>query len=411
MLVAVIVVIGILAAPQSLGETPIVEPTATAAPNAMPNLMIDLKGEQGEVVSLALQNSQGVTTSLNLELLASARPALHYGRLVSYTTTSQVAEGNYTATYMVRSFNPPTERQFSVIVSNTLKLVSSLTPALLAPDGNSIAYIINQQQFVGGTLGVRGTWTLYRADLGSDAATAIASGKLEDYAAWYLTPLCWTAATNQVYLRSWNSATYNPTIYSFAADGSGAGQRLELPSRLTFPAPDGSHLAYLDRDDSQPAPRGRINESLNNRIVLLDLANGSVSKIMPATDNYLEATLAWSPDGQSLVYIEHDIAAAQSRGPLQAHQPHQAIVKRRDLAANRSYTLGDYLSNPPSDEQAAQSEFVLGLAWCGERLYLPVTVALHDKQTTTLYSATPRTRASLAIAAANWPYATFGCVP
>ncbi|PZR94931.1 MAG: hypothetical protein DLM69_12050 [Candidatus Chloroheliales bacterium] len=409
-LVAVVIAVGILTQPQGVDEQALLPPLATATPVSQPRLAFDLNaGRLKDTVQIGLLDAQGVTSTLNLPLTLGASYSLVGDKLLTFATSPRGVIGVFTATYTLRSLDSSALRQFSTVMTATNAIGDSyiFSPAQLSPDGSSIAYLRDHQQFIDNGLRVRLTWMLLRVDLNTKTETTLGSGELEGTTAPSASLAFWSNASNQIYLNLQAASSQKPvaTLYPYNADGSGAGRQVTVPSFFYQVSPDGSKIASLDSSVATFTPQQFNNF---NRITILDLQNGSSRRIVASGDDAIEQ-IAWSPDSQSLAYIERlapptPVAGKMAAGDLFYH----ILLKRLDLSAAQPINISEYQAGANDPPYATNSD----LAWCGSRLYIQLTSYRDagNSSATLYYIPTDRPGGFRPAVAGDWPYNIVGCV-
>jgi len=410
-LVAVAIAVGIFIQAQAVDESAPLPPIVTTTPVVQPRLVFDLNaGRFGDTVQLGLLDAQGVTSTLTLPLPLGASYSLVGDKLLTFATSPRGAIGVFTATYTLRSLDSSSLRQFSTVMTATNAIGDSyiFSPAVLSPDGNSIAYLREHQQFIDNGLRIRITWTLLRADLNTQAETTLGSGQLEGTSTPATWLAFWSSASNQIYLNLQADPSQNTiaTLYAYSADGSGAGRQVAIPSFFYQVSPDGSEIANLDSNIATFSPQQFNNF---NRITILDLRDGSSRSIVASTANTIEPDLAWSPDSQSLAYIERvgpptPVAGKSAAGDLFYH----ILLKRLDLSAAQPINISEYQAGANDLPYAPNNN----LAWCGNRLFIQLTSyrGAGNSSATLYYILAERAGGFRPAVAGDWPYNIVGCI-
>ncbi len=419
LLVAVAIAAGIYVQSQSVDAPAPLPPSVITTPASQSRLVFNRNAnsfngavELGGAVHLGLFAATGVTSTLNLSMPIGVPYELQDHYLVSFSSTPPGTMHVFTATYTVGDITTASLRQFSPVMTSTTAAGDSyiFSQPLLAPDGNSIAYVLSHQEFIDNGLQVKLTWTLRRADLNTQAQTTLASSQLQSANGPAVGLFFWSSASNQLYLTQQQDPTQNPrasfTLYPYNADGSGAGRPVTIPSVINQVAPDGSKVAYLDNDAATFDPQQISNF---NRVTILDLSNGSSRQISAAAGNSIEPSFTWSPDSQSLAYIEKigpHPPVAGGTAPISLF--YHILLKRLDPGATQPTTISEYQAGANVAPDTTNSDMV----WCGDRLYIQLIRFLGQGQSgATLYDATAAGRGGFHRAVeGEWPYQILGCV-
>ncbi len=366
--------------------------------------------ELGGAVHLGLLDANGMTSTLTLSVPSGAPYEMQGHYLTSFNSSPPGTIRVFTATYTVQDIVAPLIRQFSPAITATTAVGESysFSPALVAPDGNSIAYVLGHQQFISNGLQVQLTWSLLRANLITQTQTTIASGKLAGSNIPAVLPIAWSSRTNQIYLNLQQDPSLNSaaTLNAYNADGSGAGKQVDVPSPFIQPSPDGSKLVYLDNDAATFVPQQPNN---TNRITILDLQDGS-SRHISVAGNSIEPNFAWSPDSQSLAYVERlGPPPPAVGGTPAANLFYHILLRRLDAGTTQPTTISEYLAGASINPGATNSN----LAWCGDHLYIQIISFIGQGQTrTALYEVPADAQSGFQPAVAgDWPYQILGCVP
>ncbi len=417
LLVAVAIAAGIYVQSQSVDGPAPLPAVATPEQLAQARLVFNLNNtsfsgavELGGEVQLGLLDDSGVTSTLNLSMPVGVPYQLQDHYLVSQVSSPAGTLRVFTTTYTVREIASSALRQLSAVMSatNALGDTYSFSQPLLAPDGNSIAYIVSHQEFIDNGTQVRLSWTLLRADLNSGAETTLGSGQLSGVGVPAVGLMFWSSASKQIYLTQ-QSATQNPnasvTLYPYNADGSGAGQPVTIPSVFNMAAPDGSKVAYLDNDKATYDPRQLPNF---NRIVILDLSSGGLRRISAAVGNLIEPDFAWSSDSKNLAYIERLGAPTAGGNPGNSLFYH-ILLKRFDPGTAHTTAISEYQANANVAPNTTNNNMV----WCGDRFYIQLVSFMGLGQSrATLYDTSADGQGGFRRAVAGeWPYQMLGCVP
>ena len=419
LLVAAAIAAGIYVQSQSVDEPAPLPTTATPAlpPASQSRLVFNLNNtsfsnavELGGSVQLGLLDTNGITSTLNLSMPIGVPYELQDHYLVSFSSSPAGTLRVFTATYTVRDIVSADLRQFSTAMTatNALGDAYSFSQPLVAPDGNSIAFIVSHQEFIDNGTQVRLTWTLLRVDLNSDAETTLGSGQLTSVNAPAVGLFFWSSASNQIYLTQQQGVAQNPssvTLYPYKTDGSGGGLPVTIPSVFSQPSPDGSKLAYLDNDVATFDPQQPANF---NRIVILDFYSGGLRRISAATGNRIEPDIAWSPDSQRLAYIERLGSLAVGGTPGSSLFYH-ILLKRLDPGAAQPTTISEYQAGANVAPDTTNSN----MAWCGDYLYIQLVSFIGQGQTrAALYDTSGDGQGGFhRVANGEWPYQMLGCGP